>query len=103
MPIGAQHVQQIVLTLVMCHLVGDYVLQGQFIAETKGKNSYHMFIHCTLYCLPFMVILSGWQLVLLYCSHVIIDLSKAKYNKITYEQDQCLHYLVLFLLGFFIV
>lgn len=35
-----------VILLVFCHLVGDYVLQNDFIAKTKGSNWYHSFIFC---------------------------------------------------------
>lgn len=31
--------------LIMCHLIGDYVLQIGFIAHTKGDNAYNMFVH----------------------------------------------------------
>ena len=41
------------ILLVFCHLVGDYVLQNDFIAKNKGSNWYHLFVHCALYCLPF--------------------------------------------------
>ena len=34
--------------LVFCHLVGDYVLQSDFIAKTKGSNWYHLFVHCAM-------------------------------------------------------
>ena len=27
-----------IVLIVLCHLVGDYVLQCDFIAQTKGKN-----------------------------------------------------------------
>lgn len=89
----------ICLVLIMCHLVGDYVLQNDFIAKTKGDNDYHLFVHCLLYCLPFMLFMSGWRIVLLLVSHVIIDSLKAKFNKITYAQDQLYLYLVLFILA----
>lgn len=85
----------LVFILVMAHLVGDYVLQGDFIAKTKGENEYHLFVHCFLYLLPFMLFVQGWQLGLLFSSHVIIDSLKATYGKITYKTDQILHYLVL--------
>ena len=42
----------LILKLLFCHLFGDYVLQTPYLAETKGQNGYHMFVHCTLYCLP---------------------------------------------------
>lgn len=28
----------IILNIIMCHLIGDYVLQCDFIAKTKGQN-----------------------------------------------------------------
>lgn len=89
----------ICLVLTMCHLVGDYVLQNDFIAKTKGENDYHLYVHCLLYCLPFMLFISGWQLVFLFVSHIIIDSLKAKFNKITYQEDQLYHYLILFALA----
>ena len=49
-----QIIKKIVL-IVLCHLFGDYVLQCDFIASTKGKNWYHLFVHCALYCLPFLI------------------------------------------------
>ena len=30
------------ILLVFCHLVGDYVLQNDFIAKNKGSNWYHL-------------------------------------------------------------
>lgn len=42
-----------VFRLVLCHLVGDYVLQSDFLAKTKGESWYHLLVHCLLYCLPF--------------------------------------------------
>ncbi len=89
------------LKIILCHLVGDYVLQSDFIANTKGKNWYHLFVHCALYILPFYLCFGlDWRLVVLFISHIIIDPLKARYGKITYAQDQVLHYIValLFLL-----
>ena len=37
-----------IIRLIFCHLLGDYVLQTPFLAETKGRNRYHMFVHCAL-------------------------------------------------------
>lgn len=44
-----QKICETLFKLVMCHLVGDYVLQIDFIAKTKGENWYHLLV----YCLPF--------------------------------------------------
>ena len=86
-----------ILNLILCHLIGDYVLQSDFIANTKGKNIYHLFVHCALYCVPF-IILYGYdmKIIYLFVTHFIIDISKSKYNLISYFQDQISHYVVLF-------
>lgn len=84
--------------LIMCHLIGDYVLQTDFIASTKGKNWYHLFVHCTLYVIPFYIFFGWeWQLAIIFVAHLIIDPLKARWNKIKYWQDQVLHYLVALL------
>lgn len=84
---------------IFCHLVGDYVLQLDIIANTKGKNWYHLFVHCMLYILPFRIVYGAdWRLIVLFVTHIIIDAFKARYKKITYTQDQIAHYIIAFLL-----
>lgn len=90
-----------VIHLILCHLVGDYVLQCDFIAKTKGSNLYHLFVHCALYCLPFVLLYGiDWKIGVLFASHIIIDVLKARFNKISYIIDQILHYIVLFIFLF---
>ena len=85
-----------VIFLVRCHMIGDYVLQNDFIAKTKGENWYHLFVHSILYCVPFIVVFGiNYMFGILFLSHIIIDSLKARYNKINYTQDQLLHYLLL--------
>ena len=87
-----------IFMLLVCHMVGDYALQSDFIASTKGKNWYHMLVHCVLYIAPFYICFgSTWQLMVVFIAHLIIDPLKARYNKINYWQDQALHYLVCLL------
>jgi len=87
-------VKQIVL-MVFCHLIGDYVLQLDFIAKTKGENWYHLFVHCALYVIPFYICFEiDWRLCFLFVSHLSIDSLKARYNKISYAYDQVIHYLI---------
>ena len=84
------------LVLVFCHLVGDYVLQSNFLATTKGSNWYHLFVHCALYVLPFYILFDlTWQLVITFAIHIIVDSLKARYKVINYTTDQVLHYLTL--------
>ena len=82
---------------IFCHLVGDYVLQVDFIANTKGKNWYHLFVHCMLYILPFRIVYgTDWRLIVLFATHISIDALKARYKKITYIEDQMWHYAIAF-------
>lgn len=86
------------INLILCHFVGDYILQTDFIAKTKGNNYYHLIVHCLLYCLPFYIVFGMvWQLIPLLVLHIIIDLLKAKYKLISYWLDQLLHYLTCLL------
>lgn len=87
-----------IILLIFCHLIGDYVLQCDFLAKTKGMNWYHMLVHCVLYTVPFYICfgLDGRLLVLL-VTHIWIDSLKARYNKISYVTDQIAHYFVLIL------
>ena len=87
------------IDLVFCHLIGDYVLQTDFIAKTKGENWYHLFVHCVLYILPFRIVYGAdYRLVILFATHIAIDALKARYKRITYAQDQIAHYIIAFLL-----
>lgn len=86
-----------ILILIFCHLIGDYVLQGDFLAKTKGENWYHLLVHCALYCLPFYLFFGlTWHLMVIFVAHVVIDSLKARYNKITYLHNQLLHYVIIF-------
>ena len=86
----------LIVRLLFSHLLGDYVLQTPFLSETKGRNWYHMFAHCALYCLPFYICFGlKWQLTVLFFSHLCIDTAKARYQKISYISDQVLHYCTL--------
>lgn len=88
----------LLVQLVMCHMIGDYVLQSTFIATTKGTNWYHLFVHCFLYCVPFAIMLGiNESLGLVFVAHCVIDPLKARWNKISYVSDQILHYLTLIL------
>jgi len=82
-----------ILIIIFCHLIGDYVLQSDFIAKTKGDNWYHLFVHCALYCLPFYIVFGlTWQLILIFLIHIIVDALKARYKIINYTTDQIIHY-----------
>lgn len=84
---------ELIYKLILCHLIGDYVLQSDFIAKTKGENWYHLLVHCALYTLPFYTCFGfDWRLVCILIMHILIDPLKARYKKISYIQDQAIHY-----------
>lgn len=84
------------INLLFCHLIGDYVLQCDFIAKTKRNNLYHLFVHCALYCFPFYILFGfDYKLIFILISHFIVDLLKAKFNKINYFTDQLIHYICM--------
>lgn len=86
----------IAFKLLICHLIGDYVLQIDFIAKTKGENFYHLFVHCVLYLVPFILVGVWTNLIwFIFATHLIIDYNKATLNSIDYKTDQILHYVVL--------
>lgn len=85
-----------IIVLIFCHLIGDYVLQCDFIAKTKGENWYHLFVHCVLYCVPFYLVFGlTWQIGFIFTAHCIVDPLKARYQKINYFTDQLLHYVAM--------
>lgn len=99
-----------IIKLILAHLIGDYVLQIDFIAQTKGKNFYHLLVHCILYCSMFYIWFGlVWQLIPLLILHIFIDYIKAhnlhltdkktgnRYKLMPYWLDQLLHYLTCLL------
>ena len=89
------HILTNAFKLIECHLMGDYVLQTDFLAKTKGTNWYHLFAHCMLYCLPFALCFGlDYKILILFLTHIVIDAAKARYNKINYVEDQILHYII---------
>ena len=85
-----------VFILLASHFMGDYVLQTDFLAKTKGDNIWHLFIHSVLYSLPFMIAFGfDWKVPFIIGTHIVIDASKARYKVINYVTDQVLHLMVL--------
>lgn len=84
-----------IFTIIICHSLGDYWLQSDFIAKTKGENWYHLFVHCVLYAVPFLIAFGWcWQLEYITFFRFVVDTLKARNKKITYLDDQALHYII---------
>ena len=85
-----------ILKLLFSHLLGDYFLQSNYIAQNKGKDWYILFVHCTLYIVPFYLFFGySWHLIVVFVLHVIFDVLKARYNATNIFVDQVIHYITL--------
>lgn len=81
--------------LLACHMLGDYVLQTDFLAKTKGENWWHLLAHCVTYTVPFAVAFGiDWRIGCLLVTHLIIDTLKVQHH-IEYVCDQTLHLLAM--------
>ena len=58
----------------ICHLLGDYVLQTDWMARTKTSNLFAAMVHSFFYSIPFTLITGiSWTLVVILLTHAIID------------------------------
>ena len=58
----------------LCHLVGDYILQSHWMATTKTKASMPALIHAVCYSLPFLFLRpSPEALAMIVSTHFVID------------------------------
>lgn len=55
------------------HLVGDYLLQNDWMANEKTKNSGAAFAHASIYSMPFFLVLPNYWWLLIFISHFLID------------------------------
>ena len=81
--------------IILCHAVGDYLFQTDYMAAMKGKDWYVLFIHCVCYCVPFAFTCGiDWRLAVMLATHIVTDALKARYKKISLATDQAIHYAV---------
>lgn len=58
----------------ICHLVGDYVLQTDWMAKNKTSSLFAALVHSFFYALPFSLITGpSWALFVIFSTHIIID------------------------------
>lgn len=99
-----------ILWVLLAHYILDYPLQGDFLAQTKGKYWYSLLAHSMIYGLgialvfKFLSVFAMWKAIVLVLSHIIIDYKKVNAkdkNKAltTYlYTDQALHIIINILL-----
>lgn len=65
----------------LCHLIGDYIIQDDYCAINKSKRTLPCLIHCITYTLPFIFLTHNLlALFLIFLTHFVEDRwSLAKY------------------------
>ena len=92
--------------MLLAHYIADYPLQGEFLAQTKGKYWHSLFVHSMIYslsvclCFKLLGVFVIWKFAVLLISHLIIDYvksnSKNKEKALTSYLyiDQSLHIII---------
>lgn len=103
------------LFVLMAHMTGDYLFQSDYLASNKGKDSYILLAHSTLYTVGVMLIsyimnmeLSLIDLFIILIIHFPTDYIKARGitprymgNRNALLLDQLIHYLTLIVILLF--
>jgi len=55
------------------HLIGDYLMQSDWMAVNKSRRMFPAFCHATLYSLPFLLIGSSLAVFVIWATHLYID------------------------------
>lgn len=59
---------------IIAHMIGDYILQSDYMALEKTKKSVAALAHVITYALPFLAITTSWKaLAVIVGTHFIID------------------------------
>ena len=86
---------KVVLLIIFCHMIGDYVMQTDYMSREKGKNLWVLFVHCVCYCVPFYVCFGlRWQLAVIFVTHLIIDWGKEWKHWYGIFYDQYFHIMI---------
>lgn len=58
----------------LCHLIGDYWLQDDWMALNKKKDPRIAILHAFVYTLPFLFLTRNpWSLLIIFLTHAYID------------------------------
>ena len=61
----------------VAHLIGDFILQNEWMVTNKKRNSFACLIHILVYLVPFLLChLAWWQIALIGIQHFAQDRSK---------------------------
>ncbi len=74
----------ILFAATVAHYIGDYALQSDFVASTKGRLDYILFCHaliwtgCVCAALAYFGVFAWWKVAFLLLGHFAIDRWKAR-------------------------
>ena len=89
-----KNIIETIIYIILCHCLGDYFFQTEYLAINKGSDNYLLFVHCVTYCTPFIIKFGlSWKIYFIFIVHFFTDLYKAKYDLISIFTDQIIHYL----------
>lgn len=59
---------------IFAHLIGDYLLQNDWMAQNKKGSSFHCLVHVICYMIPFLFCsLAPWQFLAIAIQHYALD------------------------------
>ena len=89
-----KNVIETIIWIILCHCLGDYFFQTEYLALNKGSDNYLLFVHSVTYCTPFILKFGlSFKIFIIFIVHFFTDLSKARYDLISLKTDQIIHYL----------
>lgn len=60
--------------IILAHLIGDYLIQNQWMASEKTKRWWPAIVHGVTYTVPYLFITQSiWALLVICITHIIID------------------------------
>lgn len=63
-----------IAAVILAHLVGDYLIQSDWMASEKVKRLWPAVVHGVTYTLPFLFVTqSPWALLVIAGTHIVID------------------------------
>ena len=100
----------IILKIIICHWIGDGLLQTEKMATQKSSSNYWLSAHVGAYILPFIVVfynMLGWVLLMAILhwiqdwitSRINTQYLQVKNNTMFWKSiwtDQMIHYIILF-------
>jgi len=59
---------------IYAHLIGDYIIQNDWMSQHKKESSFRCGVHVATYMVPFLLCgMTWWQLVLIASQHFLLD------------------------------